>query len=101
MVHARLDASGAACTNMGGLFQCRSESLGSKLTLELIIHETTGIPEAALGGEPLDGFSRDERMSWASQRHTKEEEDQAYSLLGSFGVSMLLNYGEGKEKALK
>ncbi|KIV81288.1 hypothetical protein PV11_03484 [Exophiala sideris] len=79
----------------------RGERLGSQPTLELIIHETTGIPKAALRGEPLDSLSRDERMSWASQRHTKEEEDQAYSLLGIFGVSMLLNYGKGKEKALK
>jgi Heterokaryon incompatibility protein (HET) len=77
------------------------ERLGSKLTLEVIIHDITGIPRAALRGEPLDGFSCDERMSWASHRHTKEEEDQVYSLLGIFDVSMPLIYGEGKEKAYK
>jgi hypothetical protein len=29
------------------------------------------------------------------------EEDEAYSLLGIFNVSMPLIYGEGREKALK
>jgi hypothetical protein len=82
-------------------FSVEGERLGSKRTLEDMIHEITGVPQAALRGEPLDGFSRDERMCWASHRHTKEEEDQAYSLLGIFDVSMLLNYGEGKEKAYK
>ncbi len=82
-------------------FSSEGERLGSKLTLEVIIHDITGIPRAALRGEPLDGFSRDERMSWASDRHTKEEEDQAYSLLGIFDVTMPLIYGEGKEKAYK
>jgi hypothetical protein len=67
--------------------------------LEVTIHDITGIPRAALRGEPLDHFSRDERMSWASHRHTKEEEDQVYSLLGIFDVSMPLIYGEGKDKA--
>ena len=82
-------------------FSLEGERLGSKLSLEVTIHNITGIPRAALRGESLDAFSRDERMSWASHRHTKEEEDYAYSLLGIFDVSMLLNYGEGKEKAFK
>ncbi|OQU95657.1 hypothetical protein CLAIMM_01839 [Cladophialophora immunda] len=82
-------------------FSSEGEQLGSKLTLEDMIHDVTGIPRAALRGEPLDSFSRHERMSWASHRHTKEEEDQVYSLLGIFDVSMSLIYGEGKEKASK
>ncbi|KAL1607885.1 hypothetical protein SLS60_002823 [Paraconiothyrium brasiliense] len=36
-----------------------------------------------------------ERMSWASKRTTARIEDQAYCLLGLFGVSMPLLYGEG------
>ncbi|KAK5215258.1 hypothetical protein LTR72_011670 [Exophiala xenobiotica] len=75
--------------------------LGSKLTLEDMIHDITGIPGTALRGGPLYGFSREERLSWASHRHTKEEEDHAYSLLGIFDVSMPLIYGEGKERAYK
>jgi hypothetical protein len=38
-------------------------------------------------------------MSWAAFRETTREEDQAYSLLGLFGVNMPLLYGEGGEKA--
>jgi hypothetical protein len=36
-------------------------------------------------------------MSWASRRETTRIEDQAYSLLGLFGVSMPLLYGEGRQ----
>ena len=82
-------------------FSLEGERLGSKQMLEEMIHDVTGISKIALQGQPLDGFSRDERMSWAEGRHTTEEEDQAYSLLGIFDVSMPLIYGEGKEKALK
>ncbi|KAK4208077.1 hypothetical protein QBC37DRAFT_82724 [Rhypophila decipiens] len=38
------------------------------------------------------------RMSWAAERRTTRIEDQAYSLLGIFGVNMPLIYGE-REKA--
>ena len=82
-------------------FSLEGERLGSKLTLKVIIHNITGILRAALRGESLDGFSRDERMSWALHWHTKKEEDLVYSLLSIFDVSMPLIYGEGKEKAYK
>lgn len=36
------------------------------------------------------------KLSWASHRETTIEEDQAYSLLGLFGISMPLCYGEGQ-----
>ena len=65
-------------------FSLEGEPLGSKLSLEVIIHENTGIPRAALRREPLDVFNGDERMSWALYRHMKEVEDQAYALLGIF-----------------
>ncbi|KAJ9493296.1 hypothetical protein H2202_011245 [Exophiala xenobiotica] len=48
------------------LFSLEGERLGSKLTLEDLIHDITGIPHAALRGAPLETFSRGERMSWAS-----------------------------------
>ncbi|KAK5626744.1 hypothetical protein RRF57_002459 [Xylaria bambusicola] len=35
-------------------------------------------------------------MSWASRRRTTRIEDEAYCLLGLFGVSMPLLYGEGR-----
>ncbi|OCK72772.1 HET-domain-containing protein, partial [Lepidopterella palustris CBS 459.81] len=80
-------------------FNLEGERLGNKRLLEDVIQDITGIAKEALRGEPLAGFTRDERMSWALGRHCTEEEDHAYSLLGIFDVSMPLIYGEGKEKA--
>jgi hypothetical protein len=39
------------------------------------------------------------RLSWASRRETTLEEDETYSLLGLFGTSMPLIYGEGRWRA--
>ncbi|RWA10586.1 hypothetical protein EKO27_g4516 [Xylaria grammica] len=39
------------------------------------------------------------RLSWASYRDTTVEEDETYSLLGLFGFSLPLIYGEGKLQA--
>ncbi|ETS77391.1 hypothetical protein PFICI_11265 [Pestalotiopsis fici W106-1] len=39
------------------------------------------------------------RFSWASLRETTVEEDETYSLLGLFGVSLPLIYGEGRWRA--
>ncbi|KAG1860724.1 heterokaryon incompatibility protein-domain-containing protein [Suillus subalutaceus] len=35
------------------------------------------------------------KLRWALQRVTKEKEDEAYCLMGIFGFTMLVNYGEG------
>ncbi|KAK0740165.1 hypothetical protein B0T18DRAFT_203158 [Schizothecium vesticola] len=73
--------------------------LGDKHSLLSLVAEITGIGEAAITGEPLDGFSLQERFSWAETRQTKREEDWAYSLLGIFGVFIPPIYGEGRENA--
>ncbi|KAF5652544.1 het domain protein [Fusarium sp. NRRL 25303] len=39
------------------------------------------------------------RFSWASGRETTVEEDESYSLLGLFGISLPLIYGEGGRQA--
>ncbi|KAI4598582.1 hypothetical protein KJ359_002995 [Pestalotiopsis sp. 9143b] len=39
------------------------------------------------------------RFSWASRRLTTVEEDETYSLLGLFGISLPLIYGEGRWRA--
>lgn len=39
------------------------------------------------------------RFSWASSRLTTVEEDETYSLLGLFGISLPLIYGEGRRQA--
>ena len=36
-----------------------------------------------------------EKMSWAAERKTSRLEDEAYCLLGLFGINMPLLYGEG------
>jgi hypothetical protein len=43
----------------------------------------------------FDSCSIAMKFSWASRRKTKRVEDQAYCLLGLFGISMPLLYGEG------
>jgi hypothetical protein len=82
-------------------FSKEGKLLGDKSTLERQVCEITGIPAKALRGSPLSDFSIAERMSWAGRRKTTREEDQAYSLLGIFDISIPVIYGEEREKALK
>ena len=77
-------------------FFCQEGTLlGTKMSLEQIIHERTGIPRNALRGGPLSSFSVSERMRWIEQRSTTRHEDMAYSLLGIFDIRMRIDYGEG------
>lgn len=80
-------------------FSREGNRLGDKKSLELQIHEITGIAVQALQGSPLSQFSVSERMSWAAKRETTIEEDQAYCLLGIFDTHLPLIYGEGMEHA--
>lgn len=82
-------------------FSREHRRLGDKVALSRMIHEITGIDNSALHDyrEPSQ-FSVDERFKWAKGRRTTREEDWAYSLLGIFGISMPLIYGEGKERAV-
>ncbi|KAL5331173.1 hypothetical protein ACEPPN_000702 [Leptodophora sp. 'Broadleaf-Isolate-01'] len=82
-------------------FSKEGKLLGDKSTLERQICEITGIPAKALRGSPLFDFSIVERMSWAGMRKTTREEDQAYSLLGIFDISIPVIYGEGKDRAMQ
>jgi len=74
--------------------------MGSRDSLRDIISSRTGIAAKFL----RDGFPMHElrllsiaqRMSWASRRETTRKEDLAYCLLGIFGISMPLLYGEGQ-----
>ncbi|KAF7574509.1 vegetative incompatibility protein HET-E-1 [Pyrenophora tritici-repentis] len=75
--------------------------LGDKESLKHTIHEVTGISMKALSGSDLSEFDIAKRFSWAANRQTTEEEDEAYCLFGIFGVHLPLIYGEGKERALK
>lgn len=75
--------------------------LGDRESLVQVIHEITGIPINALQGNRLSEFSVAERFSWTVNRQTMREEDEAYCLLGIFGIYMSLIYGEGKDNAIK
>ena len=66
-------------------FSRDTKSLGNKFSLERQIHKITGIPVNALRGQ-VSQFNDNERMSWAENRETTREEDQAYCLMGIFNV---------------
>jgi len=70
--------------------------IASKGDLASSIFQATGIDESILKNSGyLHSVSVAKRMSWAAKRETTREEDIAYCLLGVFGVSMPLLYGEG------
>ncbi|KAH9859146.1 hypothetical protein C2E23DRAFT_706252, partial [Lenzites betulinus] len=71
--------------------------IGTKHTLAHLVQAVTGIDSDVLTGQrTLEEFSVACRMSWASSRETKRDEDEAYSLMGIFGVNMPTTYGEGR-----
>ena len=82
-------------------FSQEGKKLGDNTSLKQHIHEITGIPNSALQGAPLFQFSVNERLSWNKHRHTKLEEDRAYSLLGIFDVYISPFYGEGAGGAFR
>ncbi|UPK97696.1 hypothetical protein LCI18_008631 [Fusarium solani-melongenae] len=77
--------------------------LATKPELALCISEITGIAWSCLlkgrlsKSHPLRRYSVAQRLAWASRRSTTRIEDQAYSLLGLFDITMPLVYGEGHE----
>jgi hypothetical protein len=75
--------------------------LGDKISLKSEIHEATAIPYEALEGAPLSQFSVEERFRWKQNRHTKLEEDAAYSLSGIFDLDIAPVYGEGGKEAFR
>jgi hypothetical protein len=80
-------------------FSSGGDRLGNKLSLEEMVCDITNITRNALRGDALSTFTISERMSWAECRQTTIEEDEIYSLLGIFNVSLPLIYGEGRENA--
>ncbi|OTB10597.1 hypothetical protein K445DRAFT_69936 [Daldinia sp. EC12] len=70
--------------------------IGSRSYLSSTIERTTGI--SAFQIAHFRGCSIATKMSWAAGRKTTRIEDQAYCLLGLFGINMPLLYGE-EEKA--
>ena len=71
--------------------------LGTKSQLAALISEVTSIPQPVLKLEKdLADICISQRMSWAASRFTTREEDEAYCLLGIFGITMPTLYGEGR-----
>ncbi|KAL7943747.1 hypothetical protein V8C42DRAFT_358978 [Trichoderma barbatum] len=74
--------------------------IGTKGTMCTAIMNITHVPrQFLLGITKLHTASVAQRMSWAAQRETKRSEDLAYCLLGIFGITMPMIYGEGGEQA--
>lgn len=73
------------------------EYLCAKRAYSRQLQMITGIDNKLLEGEAkLHDFSVGQRMAWAASRMTTKIEDEAYSLLGLFQISMALLYGEGR-----
>ncbi|KAF5340121.1 hypothetical protein D9758_013179 [Tetrapyrgos nigripes] len=73
--------------------------IGTRWSLRDVISATTAIPVKVFEGHDINAFSVAQRISWAALRETTRPEDQAYCLMGIFGVSMPPIYGEGGIKA--
>ncbi|THU95434.1 HET-domain-containing protein [Dendrothele bispora CBS 962.96] len=73
--------------------------LGTRQSLRDAISAITLVPVEVFEGKDIAEFSIAQRMSWAAFRETTRPEDQAYSLMGIFGVNMPPIYGEGGPKA--
>ncbi|KAI0707029.1 hypothetical protein C8Q76DRAFT_860252 [Earliella scabrosa] len=70
--------------------------IGAKATFSQLIQEITAIDEEVLvHARPLSTVSVARRMSWAANRSTTRKEDEAYCLMGIFGVHIPIVYGEG------
>ena len=71
--------------------------LGTKLDFAQILTDVTKIPEDVLTLEmEVRDISIAQRMSWAARRQTTRLEDEAYCLMGIFGINMPTLYGEGR-----
>ncbi|KAI0634376.1 hypothetical protein C8Q77DRAFT_747975 [Trametes polyzona] len=76
--------------------------LGTKLGLAYTLERVTGINADILTGRAsVTSVCVAERMRWASSRATTRIEDEAYCLLGIFGVHIPPIYGEGSNAFLR
>jgi len=86
-------------------FDFHWNKINNKTNMISALKDITGIPQEVLthGLPPPHHPHRPsvaQIMSWAANRQTKRAEDQAYSLVGLFGVHMEIRYGE-KENAFQ
>jgi len=77
------------------LFSKEWRPLGTKDSLRRDLSDAAGIPPQHLDAASALTCSTYEKMSFAAARTTTRVEDMAYCLLGLFGLTMPLLYGEG------
>lgn len=78
------------------------EVLGSKHNLASCISSVTNIDIGVLTSKTsLEDIPIARRMTWARSRTTTLPEDEAYCLIGIFGVKMRAKYGEGRYAFLR
>ncbi|KAF5368545.1 hypothetical protein D9758_002390 [Tetrapyrgos nigripes] len=75
------------------------EEIGTRWSLWDAISALTRIPSRVFKYGDMTRYSIAQKMSWAAFRETTRPEDQAYCLMGLFGVNMAPLYGEGSVKA--
>ncbi|KAI0739965.1 heterokaryon incompatibility protein-domain-containing protein [Daedaleopsis nitida] len=72
-------------------------AIGTKAELSATLETITKIPIPVLRSpENIRNYSIAQRMSWAAERETTREEDEAYCLMGIFDINMPALYGEGR-----
>ncbi|KAF8971913.1 heterokaryon incompatibility protein-domain-containing protein [Flammula alnicola] len=86
----RLGSGGNDKKNSRRICQIIEEATG--IEHQELLHFKPGARRAVRGGIA-------HRMMWAANRITARGEDTAYSLMGIFGVSFPIAYGEGAERA--
>ncbi|KAH9909433.1 HET-domain-containing protein [Epithele typhae] len=73
------------------------QMIGTKASMAALLEEITGVDaDVLVHRRPVGDVSVARRMWWASGRTTTRVEDEAYSLMGLFGVHMPTVYGEGR-----
>ena len=78
------------------------EELGMKSTLATLLEDITRVHNRVLTKDvPHFAFSVAIRMAWAAPRKTTRIEDEAYCLMGLFGISMSTIYGEGRRAFMR
>ena len=75
--------------------------IGTKSSLQKVISDITGVHSQVLLTNYPGEISVAQRMAWASKRVTARVEDEAYCLMGFFGVNMPMLYGEGSNAFIR
>ena len=102
MVYAWMDSPGAHRTERVEIFDKKWKFFGMRQDFEAEIAEICHIePDVFSRSHDIHKDSVAQRMAWASNRETTRPEDEAYCLMGLFGISMPPLYGEGRGAFLR